>query len=302
VDKTEDKSRYGEDRAMLIGVTPPMTKSDTSSSGYRHSDSPDGVAHGGRSARFVTTRWSMIAASRGNAERGSESLARLCQDYWFPLYAYVRRRGYSAEDAQDLTQAFFARLLEKNWVSGADRSKGRFRTFLLAAMTHFLADEWDRASARKRGGGAVLLSVSFDTAEARYVDEPADQLGVRLVFDDRTHPRILLLKSREHAECRLASANDRDEWHGQHGYDKLRFERRRSRIGQVGDDEARESRKDGNESLSSWPLRLLLGPVSGWPRARSGPAMSEPFRPSTRIFCKPAAHQTLAQNIRCGLP
>ena len=127
----------------------------------------------------------VVAASHGHAERGRESLARLCQDYWFPLYAYVRRRGHSPDEAQDLTQAFFARLLEKNWVAGADRSRGRFRTFLLVAMKHFLADEWDRASARKRGGGAVHLPLSFDTAEARYVDEPADRETPERIYERR---------------------------------------------------------------------------------------------------------------------
>ena len=102
----------------------------------------------------------VVAASRGDATRGRDSLAGLCQAYWFPLYAYVRRRGYSPEDSQDLTQAFFTRLMEKNWVAGADRSKGRFRTFLLAAMKHFLADEWDRAKAAKRGGDAIVLPLA----------------------------------------------------------------------------------------------------------------------------------------------
>jgi len=164
-----------------------------SSSPMRHSDSsaPSSAplppaGSGGRSARFATTHWSLVvAASRGDAERGREPLARLCQSYWFPLYAYVRRRGHSPEDSQDLTQAFFARLLEKNWVADADRSKGRFRTFLLAAMKHFLADEWDRAAAQKRGGGAVVLPLSFDTAEARYVKEPADPETPERIYERR---------------------------------------------------------------------------------------------------------------------
>ena len=145
---------------------------------------PDGP--GARSPRFATTHWSIVvAAGSRDAERGRDSLARLCQAYWFPLYAYVRRRGHSPEDSQDLTQAFFARLLEKNWIAGADRSKGRFRTFLLAAMQHFLADEWDRAKAKKRGGGMALLPLSFDTAEQRYVEEPSDPETPERIFERR---------------------------------------------------------------------------------------------------------------------
>jgi RNA polymerase sigma-70 factor (ECF subfamily) len=115
---------------------------------------------------------------------GRESLARLCQSYWFPLYAYVRRRGYSPEDAQDLTQAFFARLMEKNWIAAADQTKGRFRSFLLSAMKHFLADEWDRERAQKRGGGR-LLSLDLATAEAQYSHEPIDAETPERIFERR---------------------------------------------------------------------------------------------------------------------
>ena len=137
-------------------------------------------------ARFATTRWSVVVAAGGDDTAGArDSLARLCGSYWFPLYAFVRRRGHSPEDAQDLTQAFFARLMEKNWVADADRSKGRFRTFLLSALTHFLSDEWDRARAQKRGGGAATLPLPFDTAEERYVREPADPDTPERIFERR---------------------------------------------------------------------------------------------------------------------
>jgi RNA polymerase sigma-70 factor (ECF subfamily) len=116
----------------------------------------------------------VLAAARSHTTSGRDSLARLCKVYWYPLYAYVRRRGHSAEDAEDLTQEFFSRLLEKNWIADADRTKGRFRTFLLAAVNHFLADEWDKARAVKRGGGMPLLSLDADIARARYLREPAD--------------------------------------------------------------------------------------------------------------------------------
>ena len=137
-------------------------------------------------ARFATTRWSVVVAAGGDDTAGArDSLARLCASYWFPLYAFVRRRGHSPEEAQDLTQAFFTKLLEKNWVADADRSKGRFRTFLLSALTHFLSDEWDRARAQKRGGGAATLPLSFDTAEERYVREPADPDTPERIFERR---------------------------------------------------------------------------------------------------------------------
>ena len=112
---------------------------------------------------FATTHWSVIlAATRSDTTRAQAALARLCQAYWYPLYAYVRRRGYEAHDAQDLTQEFFARLLEQNWLAQADRERGRFRTFLLAALSHFLANEWDKARTQKRGGGVQIVPLQLD--------------------------------------------------------------------------------------------------------------------------------------------
>src|SRR5262245_18686662 len=102
---------------------------------------------------FATTHWSLvIRAGSHDTSQARDALSRLCQTYWYPLYTFVRRRGPSPEDAQDLTQEFLARLLEKNWVGDVDQTKGRFRTFLLSAMKHFLADEWDKTRAQKRGG------------------------------------------------------------------------------------------------------------------------------------------------------
>jgi RNA polymerase sigma factor (sigma-70 family) len=128
-----------------------------------------------RSPVFATTHWSVVlTAGSGDSTGALKALEKLCQAYWYPLYAYVRRRGFSPHDAEDLTQEFFARFLEHEWVANADREKGRFRTFLLSAMNHFLANEWDKARAQKRGGGAPLLPLQFDTAETRYRREPAD--------------------------------------------------------------------------------------------------------------------------------
>ena len=139
-----------------------------------------------RSPVFVTTHWSVVLTAGGSDTAGARhALEKLCQTYWYPLYAYVRRRNFSPADAEDLTQEFFARFLEHDWVADADREKGRFRTFLLSAMNHFLANEWDKAQAQKRGGGAPLLPLEFDTAETRYSREPADEVTAEQHFERR---------------------------------------------------------------------------------------------------------------------
>ena len=141
-------------------------------------------AIGGRAA-FVTTHWSVVlTAGQHDATRALNALEQLCQMYWLPLYAYVRRRGYSPEDAKDLTQEFFARLLERDWVARADQQRGRFRTFLLTSMSHFLANEWEKARAQKRGGGRVV-SLSCDAAEARCAWEPVDNFTPEQNFERR---------------------------------------------------------------------------------------------------------------------
>jgi RNA polymerase sigma-70 factor (ECF subfamily) len=135
---------------------------------------------------FVTTHWSVVlTAGRSDTTRARAALENLCQAYWYPLYAYVRRRGHSPEDAQDLTQTFFARLLERNWVGNADQQKGRFRSFLLSAMNHFLSDEWDKARAQKRGGGVPPVPLQFDTAETRYGHEPVDNITPEQSYERR---------------------------------------------------------------------------------------------------------------------
>ena len=137
-------------------------------------------------AVFATTHWSVVlSAADSDSHHARDALARLCQSYWYPLYTYVRRRGYAAHDAQDLTQAFFLRLLERRWVSDADRERGRFRTFLLTALQRFLADEWDRGRAQKRGGGVPHVPVQLDSAEIRYGHEPADQLTPEQSYEQR---------------------------------------------------------------------------------------------------------------------
>jgi RNA polymerase sigma factor (sigma-70 family) len=122
---------------------------------------------GGRS-RFATTQWSLVLAAARSGAADAEALARLCSLYWYPVFAFVRRQGHSADEAQDLTQGFFTRLLEKRELGHADQDRGRFRTFLLTACRHFISNEQDRVRAIKRGGGAVAISIDIVEAEGRY--------------------------------------------------------------------------------------------------------------------------------------
>ena len=125
-------------------------------------------------AVFVTTRWSVVVAAGLAASSESErALAQLCRAYWYPLYAFVRRQGHSPQDAEDLTQGFFAHLLEKKALGAVEREKGKFRSFLLASLKNFLANDWDRQHAAKRGGKHSTISLDDDTAEARYLREPS---------------------------------------------------------------------------------------------------------------------------------
>jgi RNA polymerase sigma-70 factor (ECF subfamily) len=133
---------------------------------------------------FATTRWTVVlAAGRRGSPQADVALEELCRTYWYPLYAYVRRHGHSCEDAEDLTQAFFARLLEKHYLEGISREGGKFRAFLLVAVKRFLANEWDRASSRKRGGGVRPLSLDWQDAETRYRIDPVDQLSPDTLYD-----------------------------------------------------------------------------------------------------------------------
>ena len=139
----------------------------------------------GQNVSFQTTHWSrVIAAGEQDTDACRDALGDLCQAYWYPLYAYVRRRVPTADEARDLTQEFFARLLEKRYLSAADPARGRFRAFLITAFKNFLSNEWDKAKAIKRGGQANVVSIDFEKGERRYqaephVDEPADRLYER---------------------------------------------------------------------------------------------------------------------------
>lgn len=126
-------------------------------------------------ARFTTTRWSVVVAAGGEpSPQSAAALATLCETYWYPLYVFLRRQGISSADAQDLTQEFFATLLEKHYLEAADRERGRFRSFLLLMLKRFLSKQREREQALKRGGGRLTLSLDFDSAENRYRLEPAD--------------------------------------------------------------------------------------------------------------------------------
>lgn len=124
----------------------------------------------------------VLHAGRSDNTQARAALAQLCQTYWPPLYAYVRRRGYSPEDAEDLTQGFFAQLLKLNSLDQVGREKGKFRSFLLASINHYMSDEWDRAQAQKRGHGQVV-SLDVDAAETRMQREPADTLTPEKLFE-----------------------------------------------------------------------------------------------------------------------
>src|SRR5262249_2098000 len=135
---------------------------------------PDSERNSAEAPRvFATTHWSeVLAAGDQSSPKTREALSRLCQKYWFPTYAFIRKRGYSPEQAQDLTQEFFAVFLEKNHVAKAARERGRFRCFLMTSVENFLRNENDRARAQKRGGGHKLISLDQQEAEERYLCEP----------------------------------------------------------------------------------------------------------------------------------
>jgi len=124
-------------------------------------------------------------AGEGTSLESKEALAQLCEAYWRPLYAYIRRTGHSADESGDLTQEFFAKLIEKHYLRAADRERGRFRTYLLASLRHFLSNEWDRARTVKRGGGAAITSLDVEDGERLYRLEPADPTTPERIFERR---------------------------------------------------------------------------------------------------------------------
>jgi RNA polymerase sigma-70 factor (ECF subfamily) len=150
--------------------------------GRETADGPGAVAQ----SVFATTHWSVVLATADqDSPQAAVALEQLCRTYWYPLYAYVRRRGHGPEDAQDLTQEFFARLLARNSLAQVGPEKGKFRSFLLAALRHFLSDQRDRVRAAKRGGGVEILSLDAQEAEERYRLEPVERLDAERIYERR---------------------------------------------------------------------------------------------------------------------
>jgi RNA polymerase sigma factor (sigma-70 family) len=146
----------------------------------------DGSFPAPRGGRFGTTRWSLVlAAGQTSNERSAQALANLCEMYWYPVYAFIRRQGCRQEEAADLAQEFFTRLLQKNYVHDADPAKGRFRAFLCGSIRHFLSNERDRARTLKRGGSQPPISLDVEVAEGTYRIELRDDLTPEKLFDRR---------------------------------------------------------------------------------------------------------------------
>jgi RNA polymerase sigma factor (sigma-70 family) len=159
--------------------------------------------------RFTTTHWSVVLqAGQEHSPESAAALETLCRTYWYPLYAFVRREGHNPEAAADLTQEFFSRLLATNGLATVNRSKGRFRSFLLATMKHLLANEWQHAHRQKRGGGRPHFSLDAVSAEDRYQCDPADPLTPEKIFERRWAETVIDAVTRrlqaEFAEAGLA--------------------------------------------------------------------------------------------------
>jgi RNA polymerase sigma factor (sigma-70 family) len=173
---------------------------------------PDSAQAGAAPSLFLTTHWSVVLAAQDKSSpESAAALEVLCRAYWYPLYAFVRRQGHSPEDAQDLTQEFFARLLAKEYLQAADREKGRFRTFLRVALRRFLANEWDRARRLKRGGGHTPLPLDTMAAEQRYQAERDDTLAPDHLYE-RRWARTLLEQALAHLRADYSAAGKAAEF------------------------------------------------------------------------------------------
>jgi RNA polymerase sigma factor (sigma-70 family) len=144
------------------------------------------------SKQFHTTHWSVVlAAGEEGSEQAHAAMSRLCQTYWFPVYAFIRKKGHSPEQAQDFTQEFFAGFLEKNYVAKATRQRGRFRVFLMSSVQNFLHNQHDKAQAQKRGGGQQFLSLDYRDAEERYQVEPIEEIDPTKIFEQQWAATLL---------------------------------------------------------------------------------------------------------------
>jgi RNA polymerase sigma factor (sigma-70 family) len=155
-------------------------------SGGKSSSGKTTRLYAGRDGSFATTHWSIVlAAGRGDAAQSAAALEQLCQRYWHPIYAFIRRRGSDRHEAEDLTQAFFAHLLDKESLKKVDPRKGKFRNFLLASLTNFLTNEWDKRTAWKRGGRSHIISLDDAAAEECYLREAIEPASPEKLFDRR---------------------------------------------------------------------------------------------------------------------
>ena len=178
---------------------------------------------------FATTRWSIvISAGRESSPDSRRALEALCETYWLPLYGYVRRRVADVAEAHDLTQAFFAELLEKNYVGTATPERGRFRAFLLTSLKHFLSKEWEKAKAQKRGGGRPGISLDFESADSRIGIEPSAGLTAEQLYD-RQWAVTLLATIMERLQSEFAASGKRQHFEelkpflvGEHSRNDLR--------------------------------------------------------------------------------
>jgi len=171
---------------MKMNKLGPQAGVHARSSAERIYDKPHerGDLGSGARAQFRSTHWSVVlTAARRESPQAGEALERLCRSYWYPLYAYIRRKGYDVHQAQDLTQEFFMRFLQQEFLSRADRAKGKFRSFLLGTLEHFLAKEWRRACRQKRGSGREILSLNEEDAEGRYRLEPFHELTAEKIYN-----------------------------------------------------------------------------------------------------------------------
>jgi len=163
-----------------------LSSANRESSSMHQKPAKDEAATASSPHWFRTTHWSLVAlAGEADSPQATAALEKLCQTYWLPLYSYIRRQGYGPHDAQDLAQGFFARLLRMKSLASVGPQKGKFRTFLLAGLNHFLSDERDHARAEKRGGGKNLISLDATSAEERYLEVPAPELTPEKLFDRR---------------------------------------------------------------------------------------------------------------------
>src|ERR1035438_8871210 len=155
-----------------------LLTSITGANGVAQGNAPDNLAR-----RFPTTSWTMISAAGGVDNGSAQALNDLCRAYWSPVYGFIRIKGHSREESEELTQEFFARILEHGGLTAADRQRGKFRSFLLASVSNFLANQWDRATALKRGAGVPALSLDFPAGEERFNHEPCDGVTPESLFE-----------------------------------------------------------------------------------------------------------------------